>query len=113
MRTGLEVHSAHVTATGARNGSLFLLRLVGDDDLGGEEQTSDRAGVLQRRTRHLGWVDDPRLEQIGVLTGLRVEAVVGVEATYLLDHNAALEPGVDRDLLERSIERHLDDVGAD
>jgi hypothetical protein len=35
-----------------------LLRLVGDDGLGGEEQRRDRRGVLQRRAGDLGRVDD-------------------------------------------------------
>src|SRR5689334_20421417 len=45
---GSEVHvTARHAATGGRGG---LLRLVGDDGLGGEEQCGDGGGVLQRGT---------------------------------------------------------------
>src|SRR5690606_15145647 len=42
-------------ATG--HGGGFLLGLVGDDGLGGEEERRDGGGVLQRRAGHLGGVD--------------------------------------------------------
>jgi hypothetical protein len=61
--------------TGARFGSGRLLRLVGDDGLGGEEQRRDRRRVLQRRAGHLGGVDDAGLDQVDVLAGGGVEAV--------------------------------------
>jgi hypothetical protein len=35
----------------------------------------------------------------------------GVEVAHLLDHDAALEAGVDGDLLERGLDGDLDDVG--
>ena len=42
--------------------------LVGDDGLGGEEQRRrDARRVLQRRTRHLGRIDDAGLDEIDVL----------------------------------------------
>src|SRR5581483_11136990 len=52
---GLEV--VHPAAGHPRHCAL-LLRLVGDDGLGGEEQGGDRRGVLQRGAGHLGGVDD-------------------------------------------------------
>ena len=56
------------------HGRSSLLRLVGDDGLGGEEQRGDRRGVLQRRAGHLGRVDDAGGDQVDVLAGRGVEA---------------------------------------
>ena len=89
-----------------------LLRLVRHHSLGGEEQRRDRGRVLQRRTGHLGRVDDAGLEQVDVLTGRGVEAEARLQRAHLLDHDAALEAGVDGDLAQRRVERDLDDVRA-
>src|ERR671930_1180955 len=105
----LEVH----VAAAARHGrGLLLLRLVGHHRLGGEEQAGDGGRVLQRGADHLGRVDDPRLEHVAVLAGGRVQAVHGVHAADLLDHHAALQAGVDGDLLERLLQRAAHDQGA-
>src|SRR2546425_2864841 len=40
---------------------LVVLRLLGDQGIAGEEQRRDRGGVLQRRSRDLGGVDDAAL----------------------------------------------------
>src|SRR3954454_10179839 len=104
----LEVHATRV-GPGACGASFGL---VGDDDRGGEEQGRDRGRVLQRRAGDLGRVDDPGLDQVLVLTGGRVQALARAETTHLLRDHAALEARVDRDLLERSLQRHPHDVGA-
>jgi hypothetical protein len=49
----------------AHAGAGFLLGLVGDDRLGGEEQGRDRRRVLQRRAGDLGGVDDADLDEVG------------------------------------------------
>ena len=54
----------------------------------------------------------PGLEQVDVLAGGGVEAVARLEVAHLLDHDAALEAGVDGDLPQRRVERDLDDVRA-
>src|SRR3954469_22553854 len=105
----LEVHLA---AAGAASGSRVLLRLVGDDGLGREEQARDRRGVLQRGARDLRRVDDALGDEVDVLAVGRVEAVARLEVADLLRPDAALEAGVDRDLLERGLERRLDDERA-
>src|SRR5487761_1138624 len=69
---GLEVHVTAAARAGRRR---RLLRLLGDDCLGGEEQPCDGSGVLQRRARDLRRVDDPRLEHVDVLAGRGVEPV--------------------------------------
>ena len=75
-------------------------------------RAGDRRCVLQRRAGDLGRVDDAGLDHVLVLTGGRVEAVTDLEVAHLLDHDAALEAGVDGDLLERCLQRDLHDVGA-
>src|SRR5213078_3451756 len=101
----------HVPAARRTSRGLLLLRLVRHHDLRGEEQGRDGGGVLQRRPGHLGRVDDPGGEQVDVLAGLRVQAVAGRQGADLLHHDAAFEAGVDRDLAQRRVERHLDDRG--
>src|SRR5690606_32842987 len=59
---------------------------------------------------HLRRVDDAGLQQVDVLAGRGVEAVAGLEAAHLLDHDATLEAGVDGDLAKRRVECELDDV---
>src|SRR5204863_7595219 len=89
-----EVHAAHAARRLAAGRGRVLLRLVGDDRLGGQEQRRDRGRVLQRRPGDLGRVDDPRLDQVLVLTGRGVQALTRVEAADLLRHNSTLETGV-------------------
>src|SRR6185312_3859739 len=108
--SGSEVHAAAVGHTAS--GGLVLLRLVYDYGFGGEEQRRDRCRVLQRRAGDLGRVDDAGLDQVLVLAGGRVQAMPWGQATDLLGHHATLVAGVDGDLLQRSLQRHPDDVGA-
>jgi hypothetical protein len=65
----------HVVAAG--HGRRVLLRLVGDDGLGGEEQRGDRRGVLQRGARDLRRVDDAGRDEVDVLAGRGVQAPAG------------------------------------
>src|ERR1700744_4515743 len=107
----LEVHTAHATGRVAgRSGG--LLRLVGNDGLGGQEQRRDGSRVLQRRTRHLDRVGHARLEQVLVLTGRGVEPNTRLGVGNLLGDDAGLQPAVERDLLQRSRQRHTHDVRA-
>src|SRR5450830_1718399 len=110
VRPGSEVHPAHAAVAAA----LVLrvpLRLLGDDDLGGQEQRRDRRRVQQRRAGDLDRVVHARGEQVLVHAGRGVEAVPGREVAHLLSHDPALETGVDRDLLERRVDGQLDDPG--
>ena len=84
---------------------LILLGLVDDDRLGREEQRGDRSRVLQGGAGHLGGVDDTGREEVLVLAGVGVQALGGLlQVPHLLDHDAALEAGVHRDLLERLLD---------
>src|SRR3954451_12846199 len=108
--TDSEVHAAHAAVAATGHGR-SLLRLVGHDGLGGEEQRGDRCGVLQCRAGYLGRVGDAGGEDVAVLPGGRVESVADRETGDLLHDDATRETGVDRDLLERSRQSDLDDVG--
>src|SRR5699024_9794386 len=88
------------------------LRLVGHDGLGGEEQARDGGRVLQRGAGDLDRVDDPGGDQVLVPAGRGVQALAHGEALDLLRDDAALEAGVDRDLLERGLHGDAHDVRA-
>src|SRR5947208_1024866 len=53
------IHAAHAARWHWR--SLFLFRNLRDQRFGGEQQAGDGRGVLQRRARDFGWIDNPRL----------------------------------------------------
>src|SRR6266702_2045539 len=102
----------HVAVAGAGPRVLLLLRLVHDQGLGREQQRGDGGGVLHRGARDLGGVDDPRLYQVDVLAGGRIEAVVLGDLADLVDRDGPLEPGVGGDPVGRQRERLADDLGA-
>src|SRR5699024_8355425 len=56
--------------------------------------------------------DDPEGDHVDVLAGGRVEAFTGGQAPDLLRDDAAVEAGVDRDLLQRGLGGHAQDVRA-
>ncbi len=78
MRRDLVVHAAHTAAHAARSRSFLLLGELGDHALGGEEQTGDRGGVLQRGARDLRRVDDAGLDEVFKRAGGDVVARVGL-----------------------------------
>src|SRR6266540_843418 len=80
----------HVAVAGAGPRVLLLLRLVHDQGLGREQQRGDGGGVLHRGARDLGGVDDPRLYQVDVLAGGRIEAVVLGDLADLVDGDGRL-----------------------
>src|SRR5664280_2827348 len=105
---GSEAHATHLVATRGRRSGLF--GLVGDDNLSSEEQRGDGRGVLQRRTRDLGGVDDALGDEVDILSVGRVETPAGRQVADLLGHDATLETTVDSDLFERSLGRDANDV---
>src|SRR5260370_19222895 len=67
-----------------------LLWNLTDQGLCGEHERGDRSGILQRRARHLGGIDHAGLDQVLVLLGGCVEALVGfLMAADLLHHHSA------------------------
>src|SRR6266568_87380 len=99
----------HVAAAAGCGGGLVLLRLLRDHGLGGEEQARDRGRVLQRRPGDLRGIDDAGLEHVDILTGRGVQTLARGQRLDLLDHHAALEAGVHRDLPERLVQRAAHD----
>src|SRR6185437_12864667 len=98
----------------ARSRGLLLLGNVAHHRFGRQHQTSDRRRVLQSRTGHLRRVDDARLNQVFVLFGGRVEAVVGVGVVTDFTHDdRAFESGVADDLADRLFAGAADDIHAD
>src|SRR5712691_3986758 len=78
------VHPAHASATmRTGTGSLLIVFLdVGHQSLGGQHQAGNRRSVLERETGDLGWINHARLDQVGKLPGLGVEAevfILGIE----------------------------------
>src|SRR3989442_1573318 len=105
--------SIHVTGRHRRR-VLLLLRQVGDQRLGRQQQRRDRRRVFQRHALDLGRIDDPRLEHVHEPHRFGVEAPRGHRlGLHLLDHDAPLQARVLDDLADRLLERPLDDVGAD
>src|SRR6516225_8681599 len=91
----------------------LLLRYLGDHRLGGDQEAGDRGRVLERAAHHLGGVDDALGDEVAVLAGLGVEAVVVlVLVEDLADHDRAVFAGVEGDLARRPGQRLADDVDA-
>src|SRR5450631_3931833 len=85
--------------------------MFGNRRLGGDDQTRDRRGVLEGRADDLGWIDDAELNQIAILPGLRIVAVVIVFGfEQLAHHHGAVRAGVVNDLACRRLDRLADDV---
>src|SRR6266704_3587586 len=106
------VHPAHAAAAGHR-GHLAVLLLLHHHALGGEQQSRDGRGVLQRRARDFGRVDDAGRDQILVLVGLSVVAEVELGRFLHLPYDdRALGPRVLHDDPDRLLERAADDLDA-
>src|SRR5260370_26213586 len=106
------VHPTHATAAGHR-GHLLLLLLLHHHALGGEEQSRDGRGGLQRRAGDFGRVDDASRDQILVLVRLGVVAEVELcGLLHLPDHDRPLGTRVLNDDADRFLERAADDVDA-
>src|SRR6266540_6678085 len=110
MARGLEVH-VPAAAHASGHGGSGLLRLLGHQRLGGQEQAGDGSGVLERRPRHLRGVHDARLEHVAVVALGRVQTPAWSEGADLLDHDSALQAGVVRDLLQGLLQGLVHDPG--
>src|SRR4029450_13387671 len=65
-----------------------------------------------RRGGPLGWVGNAGLEQILILAGCRVQAVIRGKGLDLLSHDTTLESGIDGNLLQRRLQGDLHDLSA-
>ena len=98
----------------ARHRRGFLLRLLGDHRLGGDEEARHGGGVLQRRAHHLGGVDHALLDQIPIFTrrGVVAEGIVALVDDLAGDHGAVLAR-ILGDLARRRLQSAADDADAD
>src|SRR5215216_3919083 len=114
LRAGSEIHAAHAAAGGhAAAAALVLLRQFGDHGFGGDQESRDRGRVLDRRTNHLGRVDDALGDQVAVFAGLRVEAVIVLLLLEdLADDDGTVFACVDRDLASGPGKRLAHDLDA-
>src|SRR5262245_53052851 len=60
----LIVHSTHTRSTARMSMCFFLLGLVGDDTLGGQQHTCNGSSIFEGDTSNLGGVDNPGLQQV-------------------------------------------------
>src|SRR4051794_12145697 len=105
------VHPAPARRPG-RFGLVFLD--FADDRVGRQEEAGDARGVLQGGAFDLGRDDDAHLDQVAVLVGQGVVAVVDVLVGLdLLGDDGAVDAGVFGDLLDGGFDGAADDVDAD
>src|SRR5262249_41583843 len=83
----LVIHAAHATRWHWR--SFFLFRNFRDQCFGGEQQTADGRGVLQRAARDFRRIDDTGLHQVGVLPRGNVVALVAFALFDFLNNERA------------------------
>src|SRR5262249_13738169 len=106
------IHATHA-ATGHGGHWCLLLGSLGDHRLCSDQQASNRGRILQRRTDHLGRINNPVRHKVLKLAGLRVEAEsVGVVVLNLADYHGAVFASVDRNLSRRPRERLFDHLDA-
>src|SRR6266545_2554199 len=105
--------SVHVAvATSGARGLLVLLRLLRHGALGGGHERGDESGILERRPRDLGRIDDPGLQHVDVLAGRSVETAMVALYTNVPDDDRALMARVLGDELGRLGQGVTDDPGA-
>ncbi len=92
-------------------GFLFL-RNVGDQTFGGEEEAGDGGGVLESAAGHLGWIDDACLDEVFILGGGDVVAVVAGAFLDFGNDESAFDACVGGKLTERSFDGASDDFSA-
>src|SRR5262245_51237945 len=92
---------------------LFVFGLLGDEGIAGEKEGGDAGGVGQGGAGDLGGVDDTGFDQVFVLVGEGVIAVIAFELGHFFADNAAVLAGVLGDHGERGPAGAQDDVEAD
>src|SRR5215467_12180349 len=89
-------HAAHSATRHGRCRRLLLWQL-GDHGFCGDEQASNRSGILQRRADHLGRIDDAFGHEVAELARLRAVRV-RIFVLDLPDYDRTVLAGVDGDL---------------
>src|SRR5262249_35653707 len=113
LRLGADASLLSVVVLTARRGAggFLLLRNVGHERLGRQQQAGDRRRVLQRDPDHLRRVDDPALHEVPVFPFLGVVSEVARLLAYARRRDAAVDAGVLGDPAQRLLERGPDDAG--
>src|SRR5208283_3873835 len=94
-------------------GRILLLRQLRDHALGREQEAGYRRRVLQGRARDLRLVDDAGLDEVLVLVGGDVEAVVALACGHLASDHRALDARVRAEHPYRVLDCAADDLRAD
>src|SRR2546425_1863999 len=102
-----------MAAAVASRSFLFLLRNLGDEAFGGQQQTGDGGGVLQRGAGDLFRVHHASFDQVGILARGNVIAVVAFAAFDFFDDDRTFDASVIGQLSGREFDRALDDINAD
>src|SRR5207245_4297034 len=106
-------HFAHATAMTARHWSfLVLLRNLSHETFGGQQQSRNRGRVLQRRAGDLFRIHDARLDQVFILTGRDVVAIIALAAFDFLHDDGAFHTGVFSQCASRILDSAFDDINA-
>ena len=93
---------------------LVILRHVGDEALGREQQASHGGGVDDRGAGDLGRVDDASLDEVFVSAGRHVVTLgTLVLEHHFLDDEGTFDAGVEAQRAEGLFDRLTDDLGAD
>src|SRR5207244_2050853 len=92
---------------------LLLLRSLRNHDLGREQQSRHRGGVLQRQARHLGRIEDALLEQIPVPAGSGVVAEGALAFLHAVENHRGVLAGVLDDLAQRLLDGAGETADAD
>src|ERR1043166_2934348 len=112
--TVLVIHAAAHAARAVPGGScLFLLRHLGDEAFGGQEQTGNRGRVLQRGAGDLFRINYAGFDQVFIFAGRNVVAVVAFAALDFLHDNRAFHAGVFRQGASGFFDGAPDDIDAD
>ena len=85
---------------------------IGDERLGGEHDGGDRGGMRQRADHDLGGVDDAALDEVAVVAGAGVEALVALQLGDAVGDGRTIEAAVLRDDPQRLLERAAHDPRA-
>src|SRR5215470_8144537 len=92
---------------------LLVLRSLSYHDLRREQQARHRSGVLQRKTRDLGRIENALFEHVAELARRRVPAVSALAFLDAVQDHRSVLAGVVDDLAQRLLDRAGQDTDAD
>src|SRR5579864_3779918 len=108
----LHVHSAHA-AWRAGMAVLLVLRSLSHHDFRREQQPRHRSGVLQRKTRHLGRIQDAFFEHVPELARGRVPPESALAFLDPVENHRGILAGVVDDLAQRLLDGAGEDADTD